>query len=73
MIQKHDLVKLIAWPPDWTEHKHKIFIGSVGTIIHVYEGGEAFAVEFHWGEWMVDVLRVNKQYLELLPFRNEQS
>ena len=41
MITEHDRVVLTASVP-----KERLEIGDVGTVVHVYQDGEAFEVEF---------------------------
>ena len=41
MIREHDRVVLTAPVP-----KERLEIGDVGTVVHVYEDGKAFEVEF---------------------------
>ena len=41
MLKEHDRIVLTDDIPD-----HRLKIGDVGTIVHIYPRGEAFAVEF---------------------------
>jgi hypothetical protein len=41
MIREHDRVVLTA-----PVHKERLEIGDVGTVVHVYQDGKAFEVEF---------------------------
>lgn len=41
MIREHDRVVLTAPVPN-----ERLEIGDVGTVVHVYQGGKAFEVEF---------------------------
>ncbi len=55
MFKEHDIVVLTADLPE-----EELEVGDVGTIVHIFPGGEAFVVEFMtpdgWTVALADVL-----------------